>query len=328
MNETNSSKPFHLRDFRAEDIPDFVEAINLGYPEEPTTIEQVEYWESSFPSDVPRRRAVAEWQDGKTAGFATCFDPFWMVTPGAYWLELLVHPSYRRQGAGRELLAAVEPFAWQQGAQRLWTNGREDHLDGAAFAGAHGYHRIGIRFESTLDLDTFDEEPFVAAFDRIRAAGYTLTTFADERARVADADRRLYDLYDEIMVDVPFPGGAYPKTTYEQWRAWTLDSPISDTEAMFLAKQGDEWVGLTLVEIPPVGTAFTGSTGVLRAHRGRGLAMALKLHSFRFLRERGQHEVRAHNDTANPPILNLNEKLGYRRLPGWISWEKLNPSSR
>ncbi|MCB0199482.1 MAG: GNAT family N-acetyltransferase, partial [Anaerolineae bacterium] len=194
--------------------------------------------------------------------------------------------------------------------------------------GAHGYHRIGIRFESTLDLDTFAEEPFVAAFDRIRAAGYTLTTFADERARVADADRRLYDLYDEIMVDVPFPGGAYPKTTYEQWRAWTLDSPISDTEAMFLAKQGDEWVGLTLVEIPPVGTAFTGSTGVLRAHRGRGLAMALKLHSFRFLRERGQHEVRAHNDTANPPILNLNEKLGYRRLPGWISWEKLNPSSR
>ena len=29
-----------------------------------------------------------------------------------------------------------------------------------------------------------------------------------------------------------------------------------------------------------------------------------------------------HNDTANPPILRLNEKLGYRRLPGWLIWEK------
>ncbi len=38
--------------------------------------------------------------------------------------------------------------------------------------------------------------------------------------------------------------------------------------------------------------------------------------------ERGHHEVHAHNDTANPPILELNKQLGYRRLPGWITWEK------
>jgi hypothetical protein len=30
----------------------------------------------------------------------------------------------------------------------------------------------------------------------------------------------------------------------------------------------------------------------------------------------GQAVKRTHNDTANPAILRLNEKLGYRRLPG------------
>jgi hypothetical protein len=33
--------------------------------------------------------------------------------------------------------------------------------------------------------------------------------------------------------------------------------------------------------------------------------------------------ARAHNDTANPPILALNEKMGYRRLPGCLAWEKV-----
>jgi GNAT superfamily N-acetyltransferase len=63
-------------------------------------------------------------------------------------------------------------------------------------------------------------------------------------------------------------------------------------------------------------------TGVLREHRRHGLATALKLLSFRYLKERGFCEVRTHNDTANPPILNLNQKMGYRRLPGWLVWDK------
>ena len=69
--------------------------------------------------------------------------------------------------------------------------------------------------------------------------------------------------------------------------------------------------------------AITGTTGVLPEHRGRGVAMALKLLSFRYAAKRRYREVRAHNDTANPPILRMNEKLGYHRLPGWLQWEKL-----
>jgi len=47
--------------------------------------------------------------------------------------------------------------------------------------------------------------------------------------------------------------------------------------------------------------------------------MALKLDSFPYLNAHGYSETRAHNDTANPPILALNENLGYRRLPGCLA---------
>ena len=57
-------------------------------------------------------------------------------------------------------------------------------------------------------------------------------------------------------------------------------------------------------------------------HRGRGVATLVKLASLRYLKDQGFTEARTHNDTANPAILALNEKLGYRRRPGWLAWEK------
>ena len=41
------------------------------------------------------------------------------------------------------------------------------------------------------------------------------------------------------------------------------------------------------------------------------------------LKERGCTEARTNNDTANPPILRLNEKLGYHKRPGVMLWERM-----
>ena len=81
-------------------------------------------------------------------------------------------------------------------------------------------------------------------------------------------------------------------------------------------------VALTTLELLPNGLGITGTTGVLAAHRDRGVATLVKLASLRYLKAHGYTEARTHNDTANPSILALNEKLGYRRLPGWLAWEK------
>jgi RimJ/RimL family protein N-acetyltransferase len=322
MNDPLTSHDVRLREFRWADIPALVEILNRIYPDEPTTVAQEEHWEKSYPADNPRRRYAVETEDGRFIGVGDCMRPYWMQAPGVYTIYALVAPEWQRRGIGRRLLAALEPFGRTQGATRLWSDCREDFAAAIRFLERAGYTQFGVRFESRLDLTTFDETPFASVFERLAADGYVLTTLAAERATREDADRRLYELNHRVALDVPLPGGARIDQTYEIWRQAMLENPATDPAAIFIAKLGDRYVGLTSLELLQDGPAITSMTGVATGHRGRGLALALKLASFRYLRAHGYRETRAHNDTANPPILHLNEKLGYQRLPGWLEWEK------
>jgi mycothiol synthase len=323
--DLQASPAVQLREYRPEDDTSaYVEIHNLIYSPERCTVQQELYWESIYPSDNPRRRRTAVTGDGGVVAVGACLLPFWMHAPGVFWLEIMVHPEWQRRGIGRAILAALEPFAREQGGAILRTNCREDFPAATRFLERAGFTNIGIRYESAMDVQTFDEKPFLPVLEAVVHAGYRLTTLAEERPATPDADRRLYDLIFETAAEVPFPGGAVHHEPFDIWRKASLEGPTSDPAAMFIAKWGDEYAATTTLELPssPNEPAITQMTGVLRAHRRRGLATALKLLSFRYLRGRGFREVRTHNDTANPPILNLNEKMGYRRLPGWLEWDK------
>jgi GNAT superfamily N-acetyltransferase len=314
-----------LREYRPEDdVAAYVEIHNLIYSPERTAVEQELYRESVYPQDNPRRRHAAETVDGRVVAVSACLRPFWMIAPAVFWLGIEVHPEWRRRDIGQAMLAALEPFAREQGATILRTNCREDFAASIRFLERAGFSNIGIRYESVIDVQTFDETPFLPALEGVLQAGYRLTTLAEERPVTPDADYRLYDLVSTTAAEVPFPGGAVHHETFENWSKGNLEGPTSDPAAIFIAKRGEEYVATTLLELPAHvdEPAITGMTGVLRDHRRRGLATTLKVLSFRYLKERGFREVRTHNDPANPPILNLNQEMGYRRLPGWLAWDK------
>jgi GNAT superfamily N-acetyltransferase len=314
-----------LREYRPEDDTAAHVAIhNLIYAPERKTVEKMLHWESIYPQENLRLRLAAENSTGQVVAVSGCLRPFWMDAPGVYVLEIMVHPEWRRRGIGHAMLAALDPFARQQGATILRTDCREDFVGAIRFLERTGFTNIGMRYESVIDVQAFDETPFLPVLEEVQQAGYRLTTLAEELPITPDAVRRLYDLFSTASVEVPFPGGAVHRETFENWRKGHLEGPTYDPEAMFIAKCGDEYVATTMLELPAHADepAITHMTGVLREHRRRGLATALKLLSFRYLKQRGFREVRTHNDTANPPILNLNQKMGYRRLPGRLVWDK------
>lgn len=311
-----------LRDYTSYDIPPLVAILNSVFPDEPSTIEQEEHWERTYPAGNPRVRRVAETGDGLMVGYGSCMRPFWSSLEDVYDLFVVVDPAWQRRGIGQTLLAAVAPFAQAQGIAKLRTSCKEDSTGSVQFLEQAGFCQIGIRFESALDMAAFDETPFLSSQRRAEAAGYQIITLAQARAEDPQADPHLYDVFAATVVDVPFPGEDRANPDYDNFRAHTLDTPTTRPDAIFIARQAGQMVGMTSLELLPNGIGITGMTGVLREHRGRGVAMALKLASFRYLRAHGYHEARAHNDTANPPILALNQKLGYRRLPGWLAWER------
>lgn len=312
---------WRFRPYREADIPALVEIFNLEYPDEPTTVEQEMYWERAYPPDNPRVRLAVEDDAGRFIGFGSCEKPFWAIAPGVYTVYGGVHPDWRGRGIGRDLLSRLEPYARDQGAEKVWTDCRESQAHSIRFLAAAGFRQYGIRFEQAIDLEQFDPARFPGATERIAQQGYRIVTLAELRQERGDADRMLYDVFKETVLDVPLPGGARISLDFEQWRKG-LDSPTSDPAYIFLAMQGDELAGETSLELLKDGPAITNSTGVLRQHRGRGVALAIKLASLQELKEMGYKEARTHNDTENPAILHLNEKIGYRRLPGWLQWEK------
>jgi len=321
-NTLHTQGGFRLRDFRVEDLAALTDLYNATYPDEPRTVAELEHWERIYPQDNPRLRFAAETEAGEFVGFGECMKPFWLDAPGVYSIYAVVAPQWRHRGIGQALMARLEPFALAQGAQRIQPDCREDFADTIRFLERAGYANIGVRFEQKLDLKAFDESPFADVFPRAAESGYTLTTLAAERAVRADADRALFAVADSVSPEVPLPGDVRIRLTYSDFVHSTLEGPGTDPAGIFIAKQGQTYAGMTAVSVPQDGPAITHATYVLPAHRRRGLALALKLLSFRFLVARGYTEARTHNDTVNPPILLLNKRLGYQRLPGWLVWEK------
>ena len=59
-------------------------------------------------------------------------------------------------------------------------------------------------------------------------------------------------------------------------------------------------------------------TGVARAARGRGIALALKQAQVAAAKAAGWKALRTQNDLANIPMRRVNEKLGYVRKFEWV----------
>ena len=69
--------------------------------------------------------------------------------------------------------------------------------------------------------------------------------------------------------------------------------------------------------------AYTAFTAVDRDYRGRSFATILKLATIEFVQRLGLNAMRTTNDTVNYPMVAVNEKLGYRRLPARVAMKRL-----
>jgi mycothiol synthase len=307
----------HLRPFEMRDIPRMVEIGNASFPDDPTTVENREYRERKRDPKLPFTQRVAE-LDGTVVGFGNCG----LGWAGAvkYNLHIVVDPAFTRRGIGSRMADDLEAWARSHGQAVLRSSNREDKIASQHFLEGRGFHEIGRRFEQALNIEHFDEARFANAFDRAAAAGITFNTFEEESD--PDAMRRLYDMATPLFRSVPLPGGDVLQEPFEDWKEETFDHPNTSPANTVVAKRNGEFVGYSSIWTPKQGAAFTIMTGTVPDVRGLGVALALKLLTVRIARAKGFRELRTMNDTANPAILGLNEKMGYRRLPAQIIWEK------
>lgn len=290
----------------AADLSALVELTNAVTPDDPTSLEEVRWSDATYPGMA---RFLAE-VDGRVVGAATVGRIY--VFPPEYpalWATILVAADARRQGTGEALLRAVSERARDAGKPGLYLRTWEHRPEGIAFLEHRGFSELERARMVRLELAGVPA-PAISMPD-----GVLLTDLAARPDLVVGVHAVALEVFDDI------PGGDEPMAVGDlaEFRARDVDRPGIPPEAFMIALDAakDEVVGYaSLIMLPGSDTvAWHDMTGVLRAWRGRGIAMALKRATISWAIQHGLTALETGNDEANAGMRAVNARLGYQPLP-------------
>jgi RimJ/RimL family protein N-acetyltransferase len=173
-----------------------------------------------------------------------------------------------------------------------------------------------------VDLSAAPREPDVRRETTLEAEGVAVTTYA--AASGADhAERSLYAINRTAGLDDPGnTSGSFPD--FDRWRAIVLGASWFQPEGQFVAVSGGHFVGLAAAGHDEGDkTAEALIAGVDPAFRGRGIAQALKARTLAWAAERGATALVTQVDAGNTAMLRVSEKLGFERVGGVRTLERL-----
>ncbi|MGH2490513.1 MAG: GNAT family N-acetyltransferase [Candidatus Limnocylindria bacterium] len=292
------------------------------FPERPTDPVVERYWWAQ-PDDTFVIRRWVVLRDGADIGVAYFEHPAWerlQVPHGDVGGEIL--PAHRARTTLSAMLAEMERRLVADGAKRVAARANEDDEVRLAAIKSRGFRedRRGRRWL----LDLAESRERIAAMTaesrtRMRAEGIRLLTLDQDED--PEKYRKLWRMNEEATQDVPttLPN---VEESFEDTMRW-LRSPSMREDRFWIAREGDDIVGASVLGYPPVrGMVGTEWTATARRVRGRGIARALKCETLMQAIALGVDRVRTGNDGANDPILHINASMGYRPWVGNINFLK------
>ena len=244
--------------------------------------------------------------EGVGAGYAVTG---WHTPPGRGIVSANVRPAARGRGTGDALLAELERWSAERGITELDAPVSEDDAGTIAWAGERGYEEAGRNSRLVLDL-TAIEAPAVEP-----PPGIEIVTWA-ERPELAEG---LWEVAREAGPDIPGEEET-DVGPLEEWLERDMRGSGDRPEAVFVAIEDGEVLGYAKLAFSEETSerAFHDLTGVKRAHRGRGIARALKAAQIAWAKEHGYGSLQTSNEVRNEPIRRLNERHGYVLEPGVV----------
>lgn len=303
--------------FRAathDDVEFAAAVVTAADPDHPQLAEELlKLWVNTEKVSAVRRFVVQE--DGLDRGWISLLRRA-DVGSGPTYLNLLVPAAH-----GQLVPAAVEygeVQAREMGAQLLICEVREDRDDQTELLRTSGWTLERTARFWRLDLEANADrlrDLRSLAQGRLKPTGVVMRTVADLGGSAFLP--RLHVVEEATAIDIPKSVEHVPEP-YENWLVW-MQPPDVMLERVWVAMVDGQPVGYSFLAYRP-SVVETGYTGVLREHRGKGLARALKLETLFQAIGLGVTSVQTDNDSENAPILHINEELGYRSIPGHLEF--------
>jgi mycothiol synthase len=220
----------------------------------------------------------------------------------------VVQRGQRGRGLGAQLVGRSEERLRTLGAARVHNITLAPDSAAPPLLSGRGYREVRRFWEMTIELG--DDPPPESALPE----GLRIEPFSTERAR------DFYSVLDEAFAD----HWEHRSVSFDEWWQRHSAMPDHDPSLWFLVRSDEEVVAAARNDAKRSGGGWIGGLGVRQAWRGRGLAKALLLHSFREFHERGQRRVGLGVDSENATgATKLYESVGMVVDTEQVVWEKV-----
>jgi len=275
------------------DFAGYAEVWNATTPREPITV-----------AETKRRLARQPWRlylvanhGGRIVGcgFAGRSD-----SSGRAFFAVRVLPERRLRGIGTALYEGCRPHAVELDATTISGRIAEDDPDSRRWAANRGFVEVGRDVELVRELG--NETPPLP----LEGIDIKELTPVDHDA--------VYAIAVECWPDMATPEPV-PAPPYDDWALEELRGPV-----VFGAFDGGRMVAYAALVTCPASPEVLhhGFTAVVRSHRGRGIATALKREQIAWAAGHGYRELATQTQEGNEPMRAVNAKLGYRENLAWI----------
>jgi GNAT superfamily N-acetyltransferase len=224
------------------------------------------------------------------------------------------------------MLDAFEAEARRREVPRAFSGVSASRPFALEFGTKRGYKEIGRRIMSYRELDSYEPPRWNDTLARMAREGVRVRTFGEVLGERDDAgkDRFWHELWEAegpMWDDIPF-SSPMPHWPFDRFYKMTVKSGQLLPDLSLVAYDGAQIVGFTTTGDRQKKDGWTWMTGVARDHRGRGIAMALKVDVLARAKAAGLRAMCTVNDEPNKAMRGVNIKLGYQPVPDHVELEK------
>lgn len=308
-------RPFHPAD---HDYHALIQMNRFRNPDEQLTLDLVRLEDAEFHEEFTAVRVLGEIEGQVVAQGSHYYEPGSKKIQFAFY----VVPAWQETAVPAQMHHYLLAEIAQLHPEKIVSEPPENESFRTKLLEADGFELM-MRFpRSSLDVRQVQLADYANMLATVQQQGIRFVTLTDVMQEDPNWQHNIWQLFTQIEQDIPTPHPE-PPTPFEEYANYYEGDDFRPNSWAIAVDEQAGYVGMCVVNVMrkrPYGL-FAGITGVIRSHRRRKIATALKLCSIRYAQENGFTTIYTNNEENNP-MFQLNLDLGFQPLPAWAYYEK------